>query len=157
MPFTFTHAIDPMLATPTMQATVAGSLLTVGLVAPTRDASAGALWRVLRDGAWQDTAEAPDSVVLVRRVALKPSPTRRTGSLMIGVELDGRHWRIACEGVPSAEELQACPSGAGTRPTSSLVFRAHSIRPSAWAGRSRPPAALWQEARRRWQRGAEAA
>ena len=50
MAFTFARCVDAELAEPDLQTTIVGALLTLGLVAPERDESQGALARTLRGG-----------------------------------------------------------------------------------------------------------
>lgn len=146
MPITFADCADPMLRVPTMQGTVAAALLTLGRVPPASDASRGALWRAVSSDGWHGGL-ARQHVVRVRRIGLKARGRRGDGSLMIGVALDGAHWRIACEAVPEPEqaglgallrELAESPR-APWLPLGAPLFRAACVAASAWAaGTPRP-------------------
>ncbi len=146
MPITFADCADPMLRVPTMQGTVTAALLTLGLVPPAEDASRGALWSAVSwhgwDGGWEG-----QRLVRVRRIGLKARGRRGDGSLMIGVALEGAHWRIACEAVAEPEQaglgallrdLAASPR-APWLPLRAPLFRAAGVAASAWAaGTPRP-------------------
>ncbi|QYU66844.1 hypothetical protein J4558_18020 [Leptolyngbya sp. 15MV] len=122
-------------------ATVVAALLTLGLVPPDQDESQGAVWRAVRDGAWGDAPEPGRAVLRVRRIGLKARGRRRDGSLMIGVALEGRCWRVACDGIaPPAGLGWAMPAGrqpgappGEPRPGRAPWFRARAVAASRWA------------------------
>ncbi len=140
MPITFADCADPMLRVPAMQATVAAALLTLGLVRPSQDASAGALWRAVCDWDWVDQAVPGRPTLRVRRIGLKARARRGDGSLMIGVELAGAHWRIACQAAAERDRAtlagmlgQLALSLEERRLLRALLFRAAGAVPSDWA------------------------
>jgi len=140
MPFTFVDCADPMLRVPTMQGTVAAALLTLGLVPPAEDASRGVLWRAICDWGWVERAVPGRRLLRVRRIGLKARARRGDGSLMIGVELDGAHWRIACDPVAERDRANTVAlfghlavALEERRLRQALLFRAAGVEPSAWA------------------------
>lgn len=145
MPITFADCADPMLRVPTMQGTVTAALLTLGLVPPAADASRGALWRAVSLHGW-DGALGGERLVRVRRIGLKARGRRGDGSLMIGVALEGAHWRIACEAVAEPEQAglgallrELAASSRAPCPLGAPLFRAACVAASAWAaGMPRP-------------------
>lgn len=142
MPFTFARYLDPMIQAPIVQNTIVAAMMTLGFVDRTRDASDGAMWRVMQKWGWITWSKPKKDVIFIRRYLLCHDPKGRNplGHLAIGVELNDKHYRITCEGLTPAEQdrttrlldfvklsLGECKLG------SKVKFRAHAIHLSSWA------------------------
>lgn len=141
MPFMFDHCIDPMMQAPAIRQSVAEALMTLGCVPGTRDATAGAMWSAVRQRQWVAWSAPARDMLIVRRFAHRPDSLHPLGLLVIGVALNGEHYRITCEGQAAAEDARTrglfgfagIPIGQ-CRLGAPAMYRAHSIQPSRWAG-----------------------
>lgn len=147
MPFTFARWLDPVVQAPTVQTNIVAALMTAGFVKRDKDASQGELWQVMQQWGWITCAHQARDLIFVRRYALRHS-ARNAGTVMwIGVQLNGRDYRISCDQVFGDERvrlgrlLEFGGLGIGTNHfgDDALDFKARSIRLSHWAAR-RPEA-----------------
>ncbi|WP_270936679.1 hypothetical protein [Falsiroseomonas oryzae] len=140
MPFTFDRAVDAMLQVPAVQRSVVASLMTLGFVPPSRDSSCGEVWRVMRQWDWARCATPRANMIFVKRIARSTDTRNPLGRLLIGIELNGRPYRIACDGMAAAEQQRLArlvrQDGVPLGPVEldgTVLFRACAIQPSLWA------------------------
>lgn len=146
MPLTFARGLDPMLQVPAVQQRLVGALLTLPFVDPADDATRGAAWRAMRHWGWITCREEARDVIFVRRCAGAGGAVLPSGSLWIGIRLNGRDYRITCAAleVAAAARLRRRLDfvGLGLLEPEALpdagAFRALSIRPMDAA-----PADVW--------------
>jgi hypothetical protein len=137
MPFTFDTAPDPILDSPRIQDVVMHAMMTVALMPKSaRDDSKGAVWNALRRWQLATPLAAPDTLLYVRRYALRG--TRDDfGKLWIGVRLNGQHFRLTARySAPSRNpHVPALLRNAGFPLTREIEHYVSAIKTSEWAAR----------------------